>query len=111
MRRRLFTVCSALSLLLLLAVCVLWVRSYSRHGWINLTTFSPLYWVSWDGGDLRFCRKDNGAGGNHYSSSGVLGIRYIDATSQGARIRNVVIPFWSVALVTSVLPACWPLSL
>ena len=32
-KRRLFTILSALSLLLFVAVCVLWVRSYWIHDW------------------------------------------------------------------------------
>jgi hypothetical protein len=34
--RRLFTLCSAVSLLLCVAVCVLWVRSYYAADWITL---------------------------------------------------------------------------
>ena len=35
MRRRLFTLCSALSLLLCVAVCGLWVRSYQVGDWVG----------------------------------------------------------------------------
>ena len=41
MRRRLFTLCSAVSLLLCVAACVLWVRSYFRRDVVGLTTLSP----------------------------------------------------------------------
>ena len=37
MKRRLFTLCSAFSLLLCVAVCVLWAGSYRRQGWATWT--------------------------------------------------------------------------
>jgi hypothetical protein len=36
MRRRLFTICSFVSLLLCVAICVLWVRSYWRSEWFEV---------------------------------------------------------------------------
>src|SRR5215208_4961837 len=45
MRRRLFTLCSAGSLLLCAAVCVLWVRSY----WVESYAEGHTYWIA-DGG-------------------------------------------------------------
>src|SRR5687767_9332047 len=38
MRRKLFTLCSAVSLLLCAAVCVLWVRSYGGDGLARVAT-------------------------------------------------------------------------
>jgi hypothetical protein len=53
MRRRLFALLSALSLLLCVATCVLWVRSYLGSDYVSLTTgfdntypaFSQRYWI------------------------------------------------------------------
>jgi hypothetical protein len=54
-RRRLFTLCSALSLLLCVAVCVLWARSYFRgdhllwsdhQGWFDLNSASGFVWTT-----------------------------------------------------------------
>ena len=60
-RRRLFTLCSALSLLLCVAVCVLWVRSY----WVE-------DWVKYHGPDvagLRWRRFACASGGGHVTVS------------------------------------------
>ena len=45
--RHLFTLCSAVSLLLCVAVCVLWVQSYDASDWVQWTRF--LYQESRDG--------------------------------------------------------------
>jgi hypothetical protein len=46
--RHLFTLCSAVSLLLFVAACVLWARSYQRQGWVHWTQngFSRCYALS-----------------------------------------------------------------
>ena len=46
MRRRLFTLCTALSLLLCVAVCVLWVRSYWRNEYVIWSNGDPIQRVS-----------------------------------------------------------------
>jgi hypothetical protein len=48
--RHLFTLCSALSLLLCVAVCVLWVRSYFRADWVPLIPrVNGVRFDSWQG--------------------------------------------------------------
>lgn len=49
MRRRLFTLCSALSLLLFVAVCALWVRSYWRQDELWWAGRNPVAQIGlWD---------------------------------------------------------------
>ena len=52
MRRRLLTLCSALSLLLCVAVCVLWVRSYGRADRVSRVVNRDRHTVRSDGGRL-----------------------------------------------------------
>jgi hypothetical protein len=64
-KRRLFAILSALSLLLLVAVCVLWVRSY---------TYSELLWY-----------QPGAAGYSIYSARGELGMRRRGDDASGTR--------------------------
>jgi len=134
MRRRLFTLCSALSLLLFAAVCVLWIRSYGLS--------DQLDWAS-----------EGGSGAVHTAAGHlVVGMFRGDCSRQSAdfyrmkytreianRPYNVLIfldnatwdidtswtragfawevkgnvhviavaPFWSVAVATAALPLAW----
>ena len=59
MKRRLFTILSALSLLIFMAVCVLWVRGLSRYEmWEYQTSADKLYHVVSVHGDIYFSAVD-----------------------------------------------------
>ncbi|MDB5291007.1 MAG: hypothetical protein JWL69_2248, partial [Phycisphaerales bacterium] len=61
--RRLFTLLSALSLLLCVATCVLWVRSRrspifpAETDIFDFTHADPYYWIVANRGRLTFCRQ------------------------------------------------------
>ena len=75
--RRLFTFLSALSLLLCVAVCVLWVASYEQERQIVLA----------DAPDADVSVVANG---------GELGLTL-----------GVIVPLWAVATMAAAIPACW----
>src|SRR5688572_2973996 len=62
MRRRLFTICSLVSLLLCVAVCVLWVRSYWRSEWFEVGNETRWRTVGSSSGRLYVAAWTNYAG-------------------------------------------------
>jgi hypothetical protein len=118
--RTLFTLCSTASLLLCVAACTLWVRSYHRLDAINLVTSDrslaiaaptarlwfvydtrpPLYAVSPDATPFR----DIDA-----VAPGWTGIRRTGAIwwTHTPILTAVVVPTWMVAGLTAALPALW----
>ena len=133
MRRKLFTLCSAVSLLLCLAICVLWGDSYSFQRvavWNGVTDFDFLS----NHGRIRVVRRDwfiqvNGRAVRQvYNRDGQFSgetRRYDgeDAVGDGAgwplgfgsgrgpfgdgieRRRQVTVPHWSLAVALAVAPA------
>jgi hypothetical protein len=70
-RRRLFTLCSALSLLLCVAVCVLWVRSHlvgEQLRWESETTDPPTVVWAWS------FASDGGRAGVYFKREHVLSL-------------------------------------
>jgi hypothetical protein len=119
-RRRLFTVCSAVSLLVCVAVCALWAVSYWQLVQVSRTTVAPprssaVYVVS--GGvqvyDLSGSDLDAAPGTAFvtYPVSRVAAVGagralwFFDASSGDK--THIGIPCWSVAAPLTILPASW----
>ena len=129
-KRRLFTILSALSLLLLVAVVFVWVRSYDpgdfatyydspKH--VEFLSSDGLLRVSWGsltskeyppepGWDVSFWRRDGGhlAVKADLRSGTTMGFRYERWRRQTADLaadaRMITIPYWSIAAVCAVGP-------
>ena len=135
-RRRLFTLCAALSLLLCVAVGVLWVRSYwvadvvSVAGGPPPPAFSSEWYVRSNTGFLCFARNDNSSFGFDTRPLGwtshspfpdfnrpvaqlrkpsfVLGPLSVGGTaSPTMRHAAVKFPHWLPAALTAAAPLLW----
>ena len=111
MKRRLLNLLTALSLLLCVAVCVLWVRSYWRN---DVTSYEPNPWELWSAssrpsavhlGHMDFFGEETGVSGQtgwqffgFGWASGAYGVR---------RVQVLVVPDWSLALATALVPVGW----
>lgn len=130
MRRRLFNVCSAVSLLLLVAVCGLWVRTRG-HSVDRLERYEPLWgwglylqhgrlscswYVSDGGGEMDPMPLRHGRfrtpGNFHPSHPGTEtdisfgGVRYAHAVPwPGWHNRALTVPLWLPAAAFAVMPA------
>ena len=131
MTRWLFTILAALSLLMCVAVCVLWVRSYRRmdgvrywspqvvrfvfsdHGRIYVVFASPVEHDKrgWELETLDVQDRpsvwERDAGDANYAAD-LLGFGYINADGlEGLadRLRAVTIPHWFVCLTSAASPA------
>jgi hypothetical protein len=125
MLRRLFTILSALSLLLCVAVCLLWVRSY----WVNdsfacATAVGGSRAVGSNSGHLVLMRQSLTAGstarvttptgyrsaaagrdgGSMRPSWSFLGFRYTGLRFFGVVAEALEVPYWAVALPTAAFP-------
>ena len=128
MKRRLFHILSALSLLLFVAVVVLWVRSYFvGDGFVWKPADAPPYYrayagrgvVRLGGGQYDFDRpphldysRDPAPTRQTGYHPGTLADRldfdfHRGSDSKGMPSSNAIFPLWSVALTTAVLPALW----
>jgi hypothetical protein len=128
MKRRLFHILAALSLLLFVAVCVLWVRSYFvGDGFVWKPADAPPYYrayagrgvVRLGGGRYDFDRpphldysRDPAPTRQTGYHPGTLADRlgfdfHRGSDSKGMPSSNAIFPLWSVALTTAVLPALW----
>jgi hypothetical protein len=142
MRRRLFTLCAALSLLLFAAVCVAWVRSYrmteqlawrrtdgyrairSAHGSVvvvlDISDWSNQPPASYG---LSYTREPPSAAVNALIDMLVLNVDPGDTWVEwrrggfvwyrwsgrfgGSSIARGIAPFWSLAMITALLPTAW----
>jgi hypothetical protein len=93
MRRRLFTLLSALSLLLCAGTCVLWVRSYGDADSRDLPSDLAAYSYS---GKLVLVRDPNRDPNGAFQVGGQI-----------RKIHLLSIPFWSVVAVSAGLPTAW----
>ena len=138
-RRRLLNLLTALSLLLFVAVAVLWVRSYCRYDHVKYVGSKWVYGVQSDRGLLIFNRysvwndfaRPGGAGSGWYIESfgGAGGaprpIHHYNAKRypkpwyrfklhpprlESRWYRDAAIPDWVACLLAAVLPARWVLS-
>jgi hypothetical protein len=122
LRRRLFTILSAISLLLCVAAAWLWQRSYnvadawtipdlSRHpdrtrseelrsetGLVSIETWHGIFGTTFD-----HWAYDNSAPGAFSQPAGVIRFRY-DHTSEG---MSIYFPHWFVFAVLAILPTIW----
>jgi hypothetical protein len=122
MRRGLFTLLSALSLLLLAATCVMWARSYRNYdAWLYVTAYddhggnADPTWI-----ELHFCCVRGGASVERVKMQGVTGDERIstawiyDPQPQLEPIRfgllrqhdyvSVTTRIWVFVVVTTILP-------
>jgi hypothetical protein len=132
MTRRLLNLLTFLSLLLCVAVCVLWVRSYLTWDLYHVRTRGQWFHVSWAAGNLKagtwraaehdppgipgYERQDPAAARDllrHYRQTAryrlnALGFEYMALGAEKPwSHRIVVVPMWSVAAVTAAAPAWW----
>ena len=129
-RRRLFTLLSALSLLLCIAVCVLWVRSYRTVDMLHVRTAGRISHVSPYGGSLwlgTWLRRDHDpsslttgyrpfpAAGNDVIWEGyrqrpharLLGFHYLAEHAELPSYRLLIVPGWFALTLTAAAPAFW----
>jgi hypothetical protein len=131
--RRLFTLCSAASLVLCVAVCVLWMRSYWRrdvvsvtrdHGFVEAELTRGAVRVNW----ITRARPSPGEGWYHASEParpeeafftpkgrdrerlsariGRFGFQIVDVRAPDVTYRTFRIPHALLAIVAAALPVC-----
>jgi hypothetical protein len=105
MKRGLFTILSALSLLLFVAVVIMWVRSYRGGDVVQGGGHGRSFWYARsEGGSFVFLRPlfihPPSRPENFFTRSGFVWF------GQGEYLL-VAIPHWSVALLAAALPAGW----
>jgi hypothetical protein len=133
-KRRLFTILSALSLLLFVAVVVLWVRSYWYYEGGPVVLVATSFRLESGSGTLVTCWRvdDNprsvpngrwkvvpmskmpgGKFGLPPQSSGALGFRYwaydlpIEGWAKPMEGRQLFVPYWAAVLLFALLPMVW----
>jgi hypothetical protein len=137
MLRKLFNITSATCVILFIAVCVMWMRSYrcaERIDWSRSdgqrTVYSSsgqlavhLYLVDWSNQPAQFGWKYTKEQASYLlmriemflcsDSSMVIsewdrfGFGWYRRTTNSSMIANIVAPFWSIALATAVIPMGW----
>jgi hypothetical protein len=125
-KRRLFNLAAAVSLVMMLAVVALWVRSYWKFDSITALNERGFYSDVWsEHGKLRFGWLSGGLRGQD-PDSGLRWFRYSRDADPAVRAEgskqfhyssrdfgrnghatNLVLPYWFVALFTAPLPASW----
>ena len=106
MLRRLFTALSGLSLLLFLAVAVLWVRSYWVADWLQIGNPQRATVLHSSRGVVRFAKAEFYVGGEdiaaefrHWTTATApLGIGYTEASTPQTWQWWVDVPLWVVAI-------------
>ena len=103
MKRALFTILSALSLLLFVAVVVMWARSY-RNNWFGDQIQIQLGQHRWElvsqGGGLTLCRMEGPWFFSGPSTGGKIVPRY-----NASKVLGV--PHWACVVAAGVLPITW----
>ncbi|MDB5293312.1 MAG: hypothetical protein JWL69_4553 [Phycisphaerales bacterium] len=108
MKRLGFTIFCALSLLLCVATCVLWVRSYRptvRAGdadALDLTHAEPYYWIIANRGRFTFCRQMGKDWDQPKPVFRLLGIEFAGSWVGKSSLVNLFIPFWMLAGLTAL---------
>jgi hypothetical protein len=113
MRRRLFTLLSAVSLLLCVGTIALGVRTYiaPQVDFFNVISASTSYGLGTErGAIISYVQLER-----PYYRDGVpadvqivgVGFRYLQMTSDGMRRYNLVVPFWLLALLCTLFPFLW----
>jgi hypothetical protein len=113
MRRALFTVLAALSLLLAITSITLWIRSYNpdpsigARDSISFTHSDPLYWIISHPGSVVFCRQE----GRNWDGHELRGFQWGGISfggswgDDGSMLWNLAVPFWMITTLALVLPA------
>jgi len=129
MRQKLLTLATAVSAVLCVAVCVLWVRSYWRWDSLTLQTESRRIMVfstggGWDVEWLDYAPPPYGFGWRWESGPDPqsfrafawpcgtewAGIGYRRLVVDGLVVHDRLCPSWFVALLTLTTPAAWSLA-
>ena len=136
MKRKLFNLAAALSLMLTVAVCVLWLRSYLRldeFHWIRAHSGPPnetefMVQSSFGRMEVWYCRLDNPRAASsffwasaaagppdqrtlrklvcHWSYGGILIERSADPLAR-VKLTVLVFPYWFITLIALPLPLLW----
>ena len=116
MKRSFFKVATVLSLLLVIAPGVLWVRSRTvdeglvrlgDHGFVAIDSHSGALAIRWSGRTAkdfphRLVRYRSGV--NRVSLSSMIWLPYFATSGEGTAL---VIPYWIILLAAAILPALW----
>src|SRR5688500_11751399 len=103
MRYRPFTILSAVSLLLFLAVVVLLIVSYrfplNRAGGdsLNFTRTDPLWWVLSVRGRVILCRQNGREWGEEFPGFEFAGFEYGGLRGPVGSLYNLAVPHWFAA--------------
>jgi hypothetical protein len=112
MKRRLFNLLAAVSLVLCVAAVTLWIRSYrslvslSDHDRISFTDRDPLWWIIFYPGEAVLCRQT----GSDWTGRELRGFRMIGIQfggmqgRTGDKVWNLRLPCWLLVAATLVLP-------
>src|SRR4051812_38060557 len=110
MARRLFTLPTTLSLVLLAVVCLLWVRSLHVQGdpaGLRPSRGNPALWLTSGDGRAALCYESIESGGpptNPLRGFNVLGIQLAGFADGGGSRWNLYVPY-SLLAVLSTVPA------
>jgi 4-amino-4-deoxy-L-arabinose transferase-like glycosyltransferase len=116
LRRKLFTILAALSLLLFVATTALWVRSYwVCDNWIRYST--DIVRIATSRGQIGIHRNDQWGGPpppaqwehfrRRHSYGGPMFATYASVTPMGKPIRLVYFPLWLPTIVFVIAPTLW----
>jgi hypothetical protein len=110
MCRRVFMVLPALSLVLCMGTCALWVRSFrptvraADADALDLTHGEPYYWLVANRGRLTFCRQAGKDWDQPKPVFRLLGIEFAGSWVGKSSLVNLFIPFWMLAGATALPP-------
>jgi hypothetical protein len=111
MRRIFLHTFASFSLLLCLTCIVFWYRSHHiTHpslkiaDSINLRTAEPLWWINTHPNNLTLCRQVGKNWDNNLKSFELAGVKFGGGFGQGSMLWNLVIPFWLLTTLFTILP-------
>jgi hypothetical protein len=111
MRRWTFRTISVVSLLLCMALSVLWWRSYrngnspSRADSFTISKHDPQYWVITGPGKMTLCRQHGKNWNKPLRGRGALGFHFGGLWGDdGSMLWNASAPFWALVTITAVPP-------
>ena len=112
MTRYLSSLAALVSLVLLLAAAVLWVRSYrfARNQTGESLTFrstDPRWWVISHRGTFTLCRQNGKDWGPEFGKVEGLGFKFGGLRGANGSLWNLQIPYWFATAVLPVPPALW----
>jgi hypothetical protein len=110
----LFTLCAAVSLLLCVAVCVLWVRSISRADqvWIVPRREGVMLIAGSQAGSVGvgWLQPHAGPGVHLKTRPAEKRMRWFGFSVTDASIWKVIVPHWTLAIGFAAIPAGWLLN-